>query len=702
MVSAIPMAHAGFTLQNMPIEALQLPGLDLEIVERSTDSAKFDLMLSVVEVQGALRCSCQYNTDLFETATIARWLASFETLVMAVVADADRPIGALTVVSAPDHAAIVAWNATARAYPPAASVHALFEAQAAIQPEAVAIVGLAGEVWRYGRLEARANQWAQALRGWGVRPERIVGVCLSRTPELIAVLLGVLKAGGAYLPLDPSYPAERLRYMVADGGAAVVVTEAARAALVTTGGARVVTLESVGATLTAQPPTPVVSGVTPGHLAYVIYTSGSTGQPNGVALTHGNAVALLQWAQETFAAACASVLAATSICFDLSVFELFLPLTSGGQVVLVRDMLALTEGPPPAPVTLVSAVSSDMVELVRRGALPATVVTLALVGEASGPDVVRALAPPGSTRRIADLYGPTEATTYAMCAWRDPTGPATIGRPIANTQVWVLDTALQPVPIGAVGELWIGGASLARGYLGRPALTAERFVPDPWSGQAGARLYRTGDRGRYRADGQLEFLGRVDAQVKVRGYRIEPGEIEAHLRAHPTVGEAAVVLRPVAGEPALVAYVTPAIGASVVPATLRAFLGARVPAHLLPAWIVPLDTLPRTPSGKIDRRALPAPDPKEASPVSNDLPPPRPDLEATIANIWCDVLGRDQVGRQQPFFEIGGHSLLLAQVHERLQRDLARDIPFITLFKHPTVAALAGVLGGPVTGGARS
>ena len=426
------------------------------------------------------------------------------------------------------------------------------------------------------------------------------------------------------------------------------------------------------------------------NLAYVIYTSGSTGTPKGVAIEHRSAVALLSWAKTLYTAGDLSgVLASTSICFDLSVFELFCPLTSGGRVILVKDALALPSLPPSIGVTLVNTVPSAIAELLRvDNGLPASVRTVNLAGEPLSNAVVQQLYQRETIRQVFDLYGPSEDTTYSTCALRTNVGPATIGRPISNTQIYILDRNLRPVPLGIPGELYIGGDGLARGYLKRPELTSEKFIPDPFSNRPGARLYQTGDLARYLPDGNLEFLGRLDHQVKVRGYRIECGEIETALKSHPAVRDTVVVAREDKGQKRLVAYVVPGENQALTTSDLRGFLKQKLPDFMVPSVFALLESLPLTPNGKVDRRALPVADLANSEPNSAYVSP-QSKLENSIVRIWQEVLNVEKVGTHDNFFDLGGHSLLMVEVNQQLKNVIGRNVPIVQMFRYPTVRALA-------------
>jgi amino acid adenylation domain-containing protein len=517
---------------------------------------------------------------------------------------------------------------------------------------------------------------------------------------MVAAMLAVLKAGGAYVGLDPAYPLERLAFMLADAGVAVLLAEAELASALPEHTVPTLGLDDdsffSGESVEAAKRLPKTAE--PGNLAYLVYTSGSTGRPKGVAIEHASAVALVDWAREVFpATALAGVLASTSICFDLSVFEIFVPLALGGRVILAENALALPTLPAAGEVTLLNTVPSVLAGLLHSGDLPPMVATVNLAGEALPRErVEEAYRQPGVTR-VLNLYGPSEDTTYSTWAAvpAGESGPPPIGRPIAGTRARLLDSRLDPVPIGVPGELCLAGAGLARGYLGRPERTAERFVPDPFTaGRGGERLYRTGDLARLRPDGEILYLGRLDRQVKIRGFRIEPGEIEAALAAHPAVREAAVVARRDGGdvgpEPRLVAYVvTAGTSTPISPAIeeLRAFLSARLPAHMVPAAFVTLDALPLTPNGKLDRAALPAPE-RLGQPAESWVAPASP-LEELLAKTTEELLGVPQVGMRDNFFALGGHSLLATQLVSRLTRDYGIEVTVQMVFDAPDFGALA-------------
>jgi amino acid adenylation domain-containing protein len=568
----------------------------------------------------------------------------------------------------------------------AETIHALFERAAATHPERTALLHADASV-TYARLNARANRIAHRLRTLGVGPEVPVALFLPRVPDLPAAMLGVLKAGGAYVPLDPAYPPERVGTMLNDTRAPVVLTHTSVAGrLPPHGGTTLVVDADPGIDRAAEDdPHPLA---TPENLAYVIYTSGSTGRPKGVLIEHRSASVVLHWMRETVAdEERARALGSTSVCFDVSIAEVFGTLCWGGTLVLVDDALALASVR--EPVRLASMVPTAAAELLRQGAIPPTIRTLALGGEPLPRALADALYAGTGVERILNLYGPTEDTTYSTCAHipRDPGHPVTVGRPVSGSAVRVIDPAtLRPVEDGGEGELMMAGAGVTRGYLNRPGLTAERYLPDPLSGVRGARMYRTGDLGRRRADGEYDCLGRMDRQVKIRGFRVEPEEVEAALAAHPAVDEAAVAARlDGVGEPRLVAWTAPP---GVSGAELRAFLRQRLPEYMVPSAFVALDALPRTPNGKIDRLSLPAPEGLERAEADGYVAPRTP-VEEILCGIWARVLGLDRVGVREDFFALGGHSLRAVQIVARLRDALGVDLPIPAVFQAPAVEALA-------------
>ena len=707
--SRTPLFQVMLSLAETPRLSTPVTG-DLELTPRALDtgSAKFDLLLALAPCASGLELILEASADLFDPASTRRMLEHWCVLAEAVVEDPLRDVFTLPWLRPEERRQIlIDWNPA----PPAATaarLDARIRAQAARTPDAVAIEHQ-GASWSYRRLSATSRRLAHHLRSLGVQGEARVGVALPRSPEMVAVLLAVLEAGGAYVPLDPAYPAARLAFMLRDAGVRLVVSQAcvlaASPGLAEAVGEQSATLVDLAADcdpLEEGPATPPASALAAtgvaDQLAYVIYTSGSTGRPKGVAISHRSAGHLIDWAQREFAGDLESVIAATSINFDLSVFELFAPLATGGRVVLVADALAVAQRES-TNARLLNTVPSAAAELLRLDTLPQTVSTINLAGEALPRALANALLARTHVKRVWNLYGPSEDTTYSTGAEvrADDEGAPAIGTPLAGARAYVLDPGLEPAPAGVPGELYLGGDGLARGYLGRPQRSARSFLPDPFDPRAGRRMYRTGDRVRWRHDGQLEFLGRLDHQVKLRGMRIELGEIESRLAEHPEVAACCVALRTLASDtpPMLAAFVEAAGSDAPSPAALAAHLAASLPRHMVPDTFALLAHLPRTPNGKVDRRAL------DAVAIDSDRSgtghgartaahvAPRNEREAAIATIFTELLGAPDVGVHDDFFALGGHSLLATRAVARLRDGLGFELPLEAFFETPTLAGIS-------------
>jgi amino acid adenylation domain-containing protein len=648
-----------------------LAGAPLEPVHVVRPGLRYDVDLHLWRDRGRLWGAWDYRAEVFDPATAARMAERLPTVLARALAEPDRPVDQLDPLTDADRVLIERWGRGPVTDDPGASLPDLFVEQVARTPEAVAVSD-PRRALTYRQLDERSNQLAHHLRDRAVGAGDVVAVRLGRSVDLTVAMLGILKVGAAYLPLDPAYPADRTDFMLSDSSARTVVTAAELDAL-------------------DGQPVSAVDGeaVPPDSLAYVLYTSGSTGRPKGVLITHRNAVTMVAWAARTFTPTQLSrVLASTSICFDVSVFELFVPLCVGGTVVVVDNALSLLADTP--DVTMVSAVPSVAKALVEAGALPPSVEVVGLGGEAVTGTLVDDLYATGHVEAVVNLYGPTEDTTYSTHARLAPgEQPPPIGVPLPHSRAHVLDRALRPVPVGAVGELYLAGRGLSRGYVNRAGLTAARYVADPFAPVPGERMYRTGDLVRYRSDGALLYLGRQDFQVKVRGQRIELGEIETTLQRHPDVREAVVALH----ADRLVGYLVARRADGVDVDAVRAYLRRTLPVVMVPASLMVLDELPHTPNGKVDRRALPEPD----DPAHTGSEPPRGPDEELVAEVWRQILGLDSVGRDDDFFDLGGDSLRAGQVLSRLRERAGSPLSLRLVFENSRLADLAAALPEPAT-----
>jgi amino acid adenylation domain-containing protein len=701
-LSRSPLFQVMFVLQNAPGAALALHGVEASRLPLPTHNAKFDLTLTVSETPVGLQASWEYSTDLFDACTIERMAQHFKTLLEGTVADASQLIGQLPLLNeAERQQLLIEWNHTAADYPQDRCIPQLFEEQVARTPEAVAVVFENREL-TYGALNARANQLAHHLIGLGVGPEVLVGVCLERSIEMVIALLGILKAGGAYVPLDPTYPPERLAFMLKDSAAPVLVTQQVLAAQLPLNDGDTVCLDWDWPKSATQQEANPASAITGESLAYVIYTSGSTGKPKGVMIEHRSVLNYLLWLQRCFPLTPTDrVLQSTSTSFDISILELFWPLVVGAPMEIAppgaqRSANELIEFVRRRQISVLQVVPS-MLGVIVEGQGITELKSLCRVftaGEALTTELVRRFHEK-SEAHLVNGYGPTETTVYSTfwpCRRTTARTAVPIGRPISNTRIYILDGYGEPVPVGVAGEVYISGAGVARGYLKRPEQTAQRFVPDPFSGSPGGRMYRTGDLARYLPDGEIEFLGRLDQQVKIRGFRIELGEVEAALGEHPAVRQAVVLAREdTPGDKRLVAYIVPADGAMAGAEALRAHLRERLPDYMLPLAYVVLEHLPLTPNGKVDRRALPTPQQERASigrtPVETDQPANL--LELELIRLWRRLFQREDIGRHDNFFDLGGHSLLAARLAIAIDNLLGCKLPIPALFQSPTIESLS-------------
>jgi amino acid adenylation domain-containing protein len=704
-LSQSPLFQVLFALQNAPAYELALPGLELSVLEVENPAARFELALEVSERSGGLDCSFTYDVELFDAATVARMAEHFRNLLRAVASNPEQLVSAIELLTEDERRRLLFdWNETHADYPRDGCIHELFEAQAERTPEAEAVV-FGAERLSYRELNGRANQCAHHLRSLGAGPETPVGICVERSAEMIVGLLGILKAGAAYVPLAPGSPPERLKMTVEDAGIKMLVTQRRLAEKLPAGVARLVLLDDDRGPIGRESSENPAGAATADNLAYVIYTSGSTGRPKGVEVTHRNLVhstgARLAYYDEPVR----SFMLVSPFVFDSSVAGIFWTLCGGGRLVLPaedcqRDLTAFAAFVERESISHLLCLPS-LYALLLRQAAPGRLGGLRCVivaGEPCPPDLPARHSESVPGAALFNEYGPTEGTVWASvyrCGPQQQPGTSVpIGRPVPNVQAYVLDGRRLPVPVGVVGELYIGGGGLARGYLRRAGLTAERFVPHPFSREPGARLYRTGDLVRHLPGGDMEFLGRRDGQVKVRGHRVELSEIEAALAAHPAVREAVVALAEEgAGENRLVGYLT--AGGANAPTTeeLRDFLRERLPDYMLPSAFVLLDAMPLTESGKPDRRALPAPGAARPTLAASYAAPQTP-LEKAVSDVWREFLRLETVGVNDNFFELGGHSLMLVLVHERLRESLGREVVIADMFRFPTVRALARHLDG--------
>src|SRR4028119_825011 len=653
------------------------------LIEGHQRGAALDLNLAIIEAGSSFQLCWQYNTDLFDISTVHRMASSYQTLLKSILTNPEERVSALPLLTqAERHQLLVEWNDTKVEYPFDKCIHQLFEEQVERWPDSEAVL-FEDKQLTYRELNQRANCLAHHLRTLGVGPEVLVGICVERSLEMVVGLLGILKAGGAYVPLDSAYPPERLAFMLEDSQVGVLLTQARLVESLGKHQARIVCLDTDWEIIERQSEENPRCSLTSENLAYVIYTSGSTGRPKGVLVAHRGLCNLATAQIQIFDVNLSSrVLQFASLSFDVATSDWVIALCSGATLCIASNN-ALLAGSGLIEVLRDRAITHIELPAAVLGVLPKeelpTLGTIIVGGEAVWADLV---AKWSSGRRFFNAYGPTESTvcaTIAECSDSSESPP--IGRPIANIQVYILDAQLQPVPIGIPGELYIGGAGLARGYLNQPELTAYRFILNPFTNEQGDRLYKTGDLARYLSDGNIEFLGRLDDQIKIRGFRIELGEIEAVLGQHPAVQEAVVVVREdVPGNKRLVAYVVVnQLAAPTIP-HLQQFLKQKLPEYMVPSAFVQLSALPLTPNGKIDRRALPAPDTSRPSGEGAYVAPQTP-VEEMVAGIWTDVLEVKQVSIHDNFFDLGGHSLLATQLISRLRDTFGVDFPLRGLFE---------------------
>ncbi len=698
-LSISPLFQVMFAFQNNSIDPWNLQDLTVTELEVEHQTAKFDLTLFIESTPEGLVGVWEYNRDLFAAATVERMAEHFQTLLVAIVSDPHQSISTLPMLTSTEQNQLLKeLNNTQVEYPKFQSIAELFVAQVERTPDTIAVI-FENQQLTYRELNEYSDRLADYLRQLGVKPEVLVGICVERSLLMVIGLLAILKAGGAggaYVPLDPAYPPSRLAFILEDAQISLLLTQEKLLEIIPENNAKTICLDQWYTQPTSFLKSPELitnQQVKASNLAYIIYTSGSTGKPKGVSIEHHSAVTLIQWAKTVFTPEeLSGVLASTSICFDLSVFELFVPLSCGGKVILAENALQLPTLKAANQVTLINTVPSAIAQLFKIEGIPTSVRTINLAGEALSNQLVQKLYQLPHLEKVFNLYGPSEDTTYSTFALI-PKGAERIppiGCPLSNTQCFVLDSHLQIVPKGVPGELYLGGEGLARGYLNRPDLTASKFIANPFS-ETTDRLYKTGDLVRYLDDGKLEYLGRLDHQVKIRGFRIELGEIEATLNKYPHVETAILVVREDNGDKRLVAYLVS--NQQPVPSInqLRAFLGNYIPEYMIPSNFVFLEKLPLTPNGKVDRRALPAPE-KNALDTNNSLVAPRDNWEMKLLKIWQKILNTDSIGVKDDFFELGGHSLLAVSLMAEIKQQFGQTLPLTMLFQKNTIEQLARVL----------
>jgi amino acid adenylation domain-containing protein len=705
-----PLFQIMFSLQNTPIPDIAVEGLTFTPLKLPEAKAKFDLTLEAEEELHGIRLCFEYNAALFAPETIRRMLAHLQNLLDAIVTDPARRVRDLPLLTDSErHQLLNEWSGTRQAFPEHSCIHTLLEAQVERSPDAIA-AEFQGEQVTYRELNSRANQLAHFLRDSGVGPDVLVGICVHRSLEMLVGMLGVLKAGGAYVPLDPAYPAARLAFMIEDAGLSLVLTQERLAGDIPVGRDKLFCLDKDWQTIARQSEANPVLNVASTNLAYVIYTSGSTGNPKGVMIEHRSLVNFTFTAADAYEISPADrVLQFASLSFDLSVEEIYPALTRGATVVLrtdemissARDFLYYCDQWRVTILDLPTAYWHELADALTTGnlKLPETVRLVIIGGEKAALDRVIAWHKfAGDRVKLVNTYGPTETTVaVTMCDLRPQDDSSClntvpIGRPLANATAYVLDESLRPVPIGAPGELHIGGPGVARGYVNRTELTSQKFIPDPFGGDKHARLYKTGDLVRYRSDGNIEFLGRIDNQIKIRGFRVELEEIEQALRSLTGVTDCLVVFREDKdGDKRLIAYVVLDSHNKLTIAGLRNHLKTKLPSYMVPALFEIIDALPLLPSGKIDRRALPEPRPAGLE-LTDSFVAPRTPIEQLLAVEWCEVLKLERIGIHDNFFELGGHSLLAAKVVSKVRNNLEIELSMVDLFQAPTIASLAALL----------
>jgi amino acid adenylation domain-containing protein len=698
-LSHAPLFQVLFILQNAPMEKLELPGVNIEILPSDTSTAKFDLTLSMMEKDQALTCTWDYNSDLFDDRTIIAMAEHFQNILTAVTTNPNQNINQIPLLTEREkHQLLIQWNNNQVEYPQDKCLHQIFEEQVIKTPNAIAVV-FENQQLTYQELNEKANQLAHYLQKLGVKPETLVGICVERSLEMVIGLLGILKAGGAYVPIDPNYPTERIAYMLSDSNAQLLLTQSSLLADFTEYQKPIICLDQDWAKINQESVDNVISQVKTENLVYIIYTSGSTGKPKGVQIQHQGLVNFLTSMEKQPGLTEKDVFnAVTTICFDIAGLEIYLPLIVGAKVVITpreiaTDGMRLLQQIKDEKITIMQATPATWQMLLTAGLNKETLqknkinkIKMLCGGEALTTQLANQLLENGG--ELWNLYGPTETTVWSMVQQvtkTDDVAVVPIGKPIANTQIYILDSKLNPVPLGVVGELHIGGDGLARGYLNRPELTAEKFIQSPFSPHQ--KIYKTGDLARYLPDGNIEYLGRIDHQVKIRGFRIELGEIEAVINDYSQINQSVVVTRKdKLDNQYLVAYLL--VKNHFELSHLKDVLKSKLPDYMIPNAFVVLDIFPLTPNGKVDRKALPETEFNREN-LQNNYQAPRTPSEVILSEIFSDLLHVNPVGVNDNFFDLGGHSLLAVRLMALIQDKFQVNLPLAILFQSPTVAELA-------------
>jgi amino acid adenylation domain-containing protein len=693
-----PSRHAVFQAQFLlqDLESTSDAGFGITDVRTGRNALPVDLSLLMQNQPDGLAACFTYAIDLFDASTIGRMAGHFTKLLEGVVANPAETVSRLPLLTETErHQLAAEWNNTEMQYPRDRGVHQLFEAQAARTPKATAVV-FGNESLTYSELDRRSNQLARHLIELGAKPDGLVAICVERSLEMVVGLLGILKSGSAYVPLDPAYPRDRVAFMLENSEAPLIVAQASLKENLPASNARVVLIDSDWPEIAKQSEANPALTLDPTNRAYVIYTSGSTGKPKGVEIPHRAVVNFLTtMAERPGMTASDRLLAVTTLCFDIAGLEIYLPLTQGASLEIVtREVAAdgnqLLKKLKTSEASVMQATPATWRMLLEAGWTGDSRLKILIGGEAVSQKLAGQLIERSAS--VWNVYGPTETTIWSTLSQLHRDTPVTIGRPIGNTEIFILDKVLQPVPIGVAGELHIGGDGLARGYLKRPELTAEKFIRHPLNSDPDARLYKTGDLVRYLPNGNIEFLGRIDHQIKIRGFRIELGEIETVLRQHPAISDTVVVAREdTPGDKRVVAYFVPAGDAALTTAELRSFLKEKLPEYMLPSVFVTLKSMPLTPNGKVDRRALPAPDQATLLPAGT-FAAPKNEIEAQLVQIWENLLNVRPIGVKDNYFELGGHSLVAVRVMNRIEQVFGKNLPIATLLQAPTIEQLALIL----------